>query len=156
MRRFLIALALFASLGAAFAVEPDEMLKDPALEARARALSETLRCMVCQNQSIEDSAAPLARDLRLIVRERVLAGDSDPQIRDYLVARYGEFVLLDPRLSAHTIALWAIPGGILLIGAAWILFMWFRGNRPQPQKLSRDEEELLDEIIKKSKDLTKL
>ena len=156
MRRFLVAIAFLASLGSALAVEPDEMLKDPALEARARALSETLRCMVCQNQSIEDSAAPLARDLRLIVRERIQAGDSDKQIRDYLVARYGEFVLLDPRVSPHTIALWAVPGGILLIGAAWIVFMWLRGNRPQPQKLSREEEELLDEIVRKSKDLTKL
>lgn len=156
MRRFLIALALFASLGTALAVEPDEMLKDPALEARARTLSETLRCMVCQNQSIEDSAAPLARDLRLIVRERIQAGDSDKQICDYLVARYGEFVLLDPRVSPRTIALWAVPGGILLIGAAWIAFMWLRGNRPQPQKLSREEEKTLDEIIRKTNDLTKL
>jgi cytochrome c-type biogenesis protein CcmH len=156
MRRLLVALALFVSLGAAFAVEPDEMMKDPALEARARALSETLRCMVCQNQSIEDSAAPLARDLRLIVRERIQAGDSDQQIRNYLVARYGEFVLLDPRVSVHTIALWAIPGGILLIGMAWLAYLWLRGNRPQPQKLSREEEKLLDEIVKKSKDLTNL
>jgi cytochrome c-type biogenesis protein CcmH len=132
------------------------MLKDPALEARARALSETLRCMVCQNQSIEDSAAPLARDLRLIVRERIQAGDSDRQIRDYLIARYGEFVLLDPRVSAHTFALWAIPGGILLIGVIWLAFMWLRGNRSQPPQLSREEEKLLDEIVKKSKDLTNL
>lgn len=156
MRRLLVALVLFVSLGAAFAVEPDEVMKDPALEARARALSQTLRCMVCQNQSIEDSAAPLARDLRLIVRERIQAGDSDQQIRDYLVARYGEFVLLDPRVSVHTIALWAIPGSILLVGMTWLAFLWFRGNRPQPQKLSREEEKLLDEIVKKSKDLTNL
>ncbi|MCU0789686.1 MAG: cytochrome c-type biogenesis protein CcmH [Nitratireductor sp.] len=100
----------------AFAVKPDEVLSDPALEARARALSAHLRCMVCQNQSIDDSDAELARDLRLLVRERITAGDTDEQVLDYLVSRYGEFVLLKPRLSARNIALWATPIVVLVIG----------------------------------------
>jgi cytochrome c-type biogenesis protein CcmH len=101
----------------AFAVQPDEILADSALEARARVLSKELRCMVCQNQSIDDSDAPLARDLRVLVRERLQAGDSDRQVIDFLVARYGEFVLLKPRFSSHTALLWLGPAGILLIGA---------------------------------------
>ena len=157
MRGFILALSFFLSFSSlAFAVEPDEMLKDPALEARARALSQTLRCMVCQNQSIEDSAAPLARDLRLIVREHIKAGESDQQIRDFLVARYGEFVLLNPRLSAHTIVLWAVPGLILLFGGIWFAGVFFRGNPPQPAKLSREEERKLAELGRNPDDLTKL
>jgi cytochrome c-type biogenesis protein CcmH len=154
MRGFILAFSLFFSLSsAALAVEPDEMLKDPALEARARALSQTLRCMVCQNQSIEDSAAPLARDLRLIVREHIKAGESDQQIRDFLVSRYGEFVLLNPRVSAHTIVLWAVPGLILLFGGLWFAVVFFRGNPPQPKKLSREEERKLAELARNSDDL---
>src|SRR3954470_16615115 len=101
----------------AFAVHPDEILKDPVLEARARTLSQELRCMVCQNQSIDDSDAPLARDLRVLVRERLTAGDSDGQVIDFLVARYGEFVLLKPRVSAHTLLLWLAPFAVLVIAA---------------------------------------
>ncbi|MGA2891505.1 MAG: cytochrome c-type biogenesis protein [Xanthobacteraceae bacterium] len=99
-----------------WAVEPDEMLSDPALEARARALSQDLRCMVCQNESIDDSHAPLAHDLRVLVRERITAGDSDAQVINFLVARYGEFVLLKPRLSWHTAALWGLPPAMVLFG----------------------------------------
>src|SRR6202007_183284 len=99
-----------------WAVQPDEVLPDPALEARARVLSKELRCMVCQNQSIDDSAAPLARDLRLLVRDRLTAGDSDAQVLDFLVARYGEFVLLRPRFNWHTALLWLLPPGVLLGG----------------------------------------
>ncbi len=102
----------------AFAVKPDEMLDDPALEARARALSEELRCLVCQNQSIDDSDAPLAHDLRVLLRERLTAGDTDEQVIDFLVARYGEFILLKPRFNGHTWLLWLVPPGVLLIGAA--------------------------------------
>ncbi len=102
----------------ALAVQPDEMLADPALEARARALSKELRCMVCQNQSIDDSDAPLARDLRLLVRERLQAGDSDQQVLDFLVARYGEFVLLKPRFAWHTALLWLVPAVVFVIGGA--------------------------------------
>src|SRR5512142_1305724 len=118
MRRLVLIAALFALLapGAAFAVRPDEMLKDPVLEARARHLSEELRCMVCQNQSIDDSEAPLAHDLRVLVRQRLEAGDSDGQVLDYLVARYGEFVLLRPPLKSYTLLLWGLPPLALLAG----------------------------------------
>jgi cytochrome c-type biogenesis protein CcmH len=104
------------------AVQVDEILPDPALESRARAISHDLRCMVCQNQSIDDSEAPLARDLRLLVRERLKAGDTDRQVVDYMVARYGEFVLLKPPLAWHTAMLWAAPLLALLAGLVLILF----------------------------------
>ncbi len=116
LRVLLLILSALSSVPA-WAVQPDEMLSDPALEARARSLSKGLRCMVCQNQSIDDSDAPLARDLRILVRERLTAGDSDRQVIDFLVARYGEFVLLKPRLSLHTVVLWLGPPLVLLAGA---------------------------------------
>jgi cytochrome c-type biogenesis protein CcmH len=112
----LLALVTLPNL-AAYAVLPDEMLPDRRLEARARALSRSLRCMVCQNQSIDDSEAPLARDLRILVRERLKEGDSDAQVLNYLTARYGEFVLLKPPLAWHTALLWFTPLGLLIIGA---------------------------------------
>src|SRR4051812_22226240 len=105
------------------AVQPDEILADSALEGRARALSKELRCMVCQNQSIDDSDAPLARDLRVLVRERLQAGDSDGQVIDFLVARYGEFVLLKPRFSLHTALLWLWPGAGMLIGGVRVFLL---------------------------------
>ena len=122
-----IALVTAACVQAApaFAVQPDEVLPDPALETRARALSRELRCMVCQNQSIDDSDAPLAKDLRVLVRERLQAGDTDSQVIDFLVARYGEFVLLKPRFTAHTWLLWVAPFA-LLIGGAVALFVFVR------------------------------
>jgi cytochrome c-type biogenesis protein CcmH len=124
-----LALLLFGFLAApAVAVQPDEILQDPGLESRARALSQELRCMVCQNQSIDDSDAPLAKDLRVLVRERLTAGDSDRQVIDFLVARYGEFVLLKPRLSAHTALLWLAPFTIVLLGAWGLIALW-RGRR---------------------------
>ena len=118
MRRFAMIALLLALVApsAALAVQPDEILTDPALEARARHLSDELRCMVCQNQSIDDSEAPLARDLRLLVRERLTNGDSDQQVLDFLVARYGEFVLLKPRFELHTLLLWGLPPIALLAG----------------------------------------
>jgi len=110
MRRLVIALVLAAiASNSSLAVQPEEMLKDPKLEARARELSRELRCMVCQNQSIDESEAPLARDLRLLVRERLTKGDTDQQVLDFLVVRYGEFVLLKPPLESRTIILWALP-----------------------------------------------
>jgi len=124
MVRYLHAVMLVVALiapSALWAVEPNEMLADPVLEARARALSKELRCMVCQNESIDDSGAPLAHDLRVLVRERIKAGDSDQQVLDFLVARYGEFVLLKPPLSWHTVALWGLPPAVLLVGAVVIL-----------------------------------
>jgi cytochrome c-type biogenesis protein CcmH len=130
MRSFclIIALFTFVALPPALAVEPDEVLSDAALEARARVLSKELRCMVCQNQSIDDSQAPLARDLRILVRERLQAGESDQQVIDFLVARYGEFVLLRPRLSWHTALLWLGPAAVLLIGACGVLLLARRGR----------------------------
>ena len=123
------AVLLVVASGVALAVQPDEMLKDPQLEARARDLSRELRCMVCQNQSIDDSDAPLARDLRLLVRERLTKGDSDQQVLDFLVARYGEFVLLKPPLELHTLLLWALPPAALLAGLIGLLMMACR-RRP--------------------------
>src|SRR5450631_4229575 len=111
----LVVLALFGAT-AVHAVQVDEILPDPALEARAREISHELRCMVCQNQSIDDSEAPLARDLRLLVRERLKAGDSDAEVVDFMVARYGEFILLKPRMSWHTVILWGAPLTILIAG----------------------------------------
>ena len=116
---FVVWVAAFAAPHA-YAVQPDEIMADPAREARARDLSRELRCMVCQNQSIDDSEAPLARDLRLLVRERIAAGDSDAQVIDFLVARYGEFVLLKPRLNSHTWLLWLLPP-LALAGGAFAL-----------------------------------
>src|ERR1700736_5931770 len=115
VRVILVVLAL-VSAAPLHAVQVDEILPDPALETRARAISHELRCMVCQNQSIDDSEAPLARDLRLLVRERLTAGRSEAQVVDFMVARYGEFVLLRPRMSWHTAILWLAPPGLLVIG----------------------------------------
>jgi cytochrome c-type biogenesis protein CcmH len=125
VRFLLVVLALFSAMPL-YAVQVDEILPDAKLEARARAISHDLRCMVCQNQSIDDSEAPLARDLRLLVRERLKVGDSDTQVIDYMVARYGEFVLLRPRMSWHTAILWAAPLGILIIGLFAIVFSVLR------------------------------
>ena len=127
MRRIMAAFALLMllALPAAHAVQPDEIMSDPAKEARARELSRELRCMVCQNQSIDDSDAPLARDLRLLVRERIGAGDSNAQVLDFLVARYGEFVLLKPRFERQTLLLWLL-GPLLLIGGGVALWLQIR------------------------------
>jgi len=147
-RFVLIALALCAS-PPAVAVQPDEILKDQALEARARALSHELRCMVCQNQSIDDSDAPLARDLRVLVRERLTSGDSDSQVVDFLVARYGEFVLLKPRFAWHNAVLWLTPAAALVAGAI-AMFGAIRRRRAVPlaaAPLSSDEERRLAEVI---------
>jgi cytochrome c-type biogenesis protein CcmH len=124
----IVLLSASASTSAWSAVQPDEMLRDPALEARARTLSQQLRCMVCQNESIDDSDAPLAHDLRVLVRERLQAGDSDTQVLDFLVARYGEFVLLKPRLSWRTAILWGVPPALLLTGIALLVLAVTRGR----------------------------
>lgn len=148
-----IALALMLTAHAAapaFAVLPDEVLDDPALEARARAISVNLRCLVCQNQSIDDSNADLARDLRVLVRERLVVGDSDEQVIDYIVSRYGEFVLLKPRLSLHNLVLWIAPFGFLVGGGAAILFALRGRRRAEAQMLSAREIEALDKILHES------
>jgi cytochrome c-type biogenesis protein CcmH len=148
-----LILALWLAAPAAYAVQPDEVLSDSALESRARTLSKELRCMVCQNQSIDDSDAPLARDLRILVRERLRAGDSDREVTDFLVARYGEFVLLNPRFSGHTALLWIGPAAILLFGAVGLFVLARRRNAAsesasaQPPKLTPAEEARLTEIL---------
>lgn len=143
-----LCLLLFGS-SALRAVEPKEMLADPALEARARNLSKELRCMVCQNQSIDDSEAPLAHDLRVLVRERLQAGDSDRQVITFLVARYGEFVLLRPQFAWHTAALWGLPPAALLIGIVVIVFV-VRRRAPavETANLSAAEEARLTELLR--------
>jgi cytochrome c-type biogenesis protein CcmH len=139
-RLALIAAAALALAGSARAVTPDEQLADPKLEARARALSQELRCVVCQNQSIDDSAAPLAHDLRVILRERLAAGDSDKQAVDYLVRRYGDFVLLRPPFQADTVALWLGPLAVLLLGGTGAA-LYMRGRaRAAEAPLSAAEE----------------
>jgi cytochrome c-type biogenesis protein CcmH len=149
-RIFFLALALVLSPLPAFAVNPDEVLADPKLEARARTISAELRCMVCQNQSIDDSNADLARDLRLLVRGRIADGDSDAQVLDYIVSRYGEFVLLKPRLSERTWLLWGMPLALLLIGGAAVLaFAMRRRDKPTGAPLSAEEEARLSEILRK-------
>jgi cytochrome c-type biogenesis protein CcmH len=148
MKALLCALILFFSLSPAFAVNPEEMLKDPAAEARARKLSTGLRCLVCQNESIDDSNAPLAKDLRLLVRERITAGDSDQQVKDFLVSRYGQYVLLMPPFSAQTALLYTTP--FLVLGICGIL-LWRRG-RVKPEAvvvngLTDDEKTRLEKLI---------
>jgi cytochrome c-type biogenesis protein CcmH len=133
----------------ALAVQPDEILNDPALEARARALSHELRCMVCQNQSIDDSDAPLARDLRILVRERLSAGDSDGQVIDFLVARYGEFVLLKPRFAWHTLVLWLSPFVLVVIGAIGFVRAGRRPRTATAQQLSAAEEARVAALIRR-------
>ncbi len=151
MQRLLQTLVLIATVMLtvpAGAVQPDEMLADPALEARARALSAELRCMVCQNQSIDDSDAPLARDLRILIRERLTAGDTDGEVVDFLVARYGEFILLKPRVGAHTILLWAVPPAVLLIGAVVAVVGYRRRRTASPPKpLDAGEEGALEKLL---------
>jgi len=150
MRRFALALSMFVALSApAFAVLPDEVLPDPALEARARNLSHELRCMVCQNQSIDDSNAELARDLRVLVRERIEAGDTDEQVIDYVVARYGEFVLLKPRFSLRNALLWGTPVVLLLACGIFILLNTRRRQRPET-RLSAEEAEAVERLLGKS------
>ena len=131
--------------GPAAAVQPDEVLKDPALEHRAREISAGLRCLVCQNQSIDDSDAPLAKDLRLIVRERLKAGDSNQAVEDYVVGRYGEFVLLRPRIAWHNAALWGAPLLVLLVGVG-VAFAATRRQRVQAPPLTAEEERALREL----------
>jgi cytochrome c-type biogenesis protein CcmH len=133
-----------------FAVQPDEILKDPVLETRARALSAELRCVVCQNQSIDDSNAPLARDLRLLVRERLLAGDSDAEVKRFLVDRYGTFVLLKPPFDRNTLLLWLTPLVVLAGAVFFLMSRWRRDTTAPvsaPRGLTPEEEERLRELL---------
>jgi cytochrome c-type biogenesis protein CcmH len=150
MRRIALALVLLLAALATpvLAVNPDEVLADPALEARARAISAELRCMVCQNQSIDDSNAELAKDLRLLVRDRISAGDSDRQVLDYIVSRYGEFVLLKPPVGMNTVLLWGMPVLLLLVGGIVIVRQVSRRRQVESAApLSAEEERQLGEIL---------
>jgi cytochrome c-type biogenesis protein CcmH len=150
----LLALTLMLPATSVPAVEPDEILKDPALEARARDISTELRCLVCQNQSIDDSNAPLARDLRVLVRERLTKGESNAQVIDFIVARYGEFVLLKPRFAPHTLILWFATPLLLLIG----IFVMFRSYKRRSgdvrsrnaKRLSAKEKRELKKLMKET------
>ncbi len=150
--RGIVLIALLGTLllpRASFAVTPDEMLKDPVLEQRARVLSQELRCMVCQNQSIDDSDAPLAKDLRLLVRERLVKGDSDRQVLDFLVARYGSFVLLKPPLEISTLLLWGLSPAALLAGIV-ALFIMARRRKTivlESAALSSDEQRRMRKLV---------
>ena len=144
----LILLAFMAFAAPAFAVLPSEQLSDPKLEARARHISQELRCVVCQNQTIDDSDAPLARDLRMILRERLLAGDTDEQAKAYLVKRYGTYVLLKPPFQANTLLLWLGPFLVLIAGGALVgLYLMGRGRLAAPSELSADERARLNTLL---------
>jgi cytochrome c-type biogenesis protein CcmH len=149
MRRLLAAVLFLLTLSApALAVQPDEILDNPALEARARALSAGLRCLVCQNQSIDDSDAPLARDLRLLIRERLVAGEDDEKVVGFIVDRYGEFVLLRPRFETKTILLWAGPFALLLLAGSFLLTRRHAKRAGEAEApLSTDEKAALDRLL---------
>jgi cytochrome c-type biogenesis protein CcmH len=150
MRRILFAIcALLAFAPAAFAVLPSEQLSDPKLEARARHISQELRCVVCENQTIDDSDAPLAHDLRVILRERLLAGDSDEQAKAYLVKRYGTYVLLKPPFQMNTLLLWLGPFVVLGIGGILVAsYLLGRSRLQAAPQLSSDERAKLDDLLK--------
>ena len=156
MRRFLGILAAALLLGLAspaLAVQPDEVLKDPAMEARAREISKELRCLVCQNQSIDDSNAPLARDLRVLVRERLVAGDDDAGVLGYITARYGDYVLLRPPFKASTYVLWIGPVVVLLLGGLGAALFLHGRNRPATAgdaeaPLTPEERARLDKLLR--------
>ena len=143
LRVLLLALCLVTPVAA---LSPDEILPDPVLEQRARDISAGLRCLVCQNQSIDDSDADLARDLRVLVRERLVAGDTDEQVRQYLVDRYGEYVLLNPRVNSHTILLWVAAPVLLLVGLGTLVVVGRRRRRMVEAGLSPEEQAALDEL----------
>tara|TARA_R110002124_G_scaffold9586_10_gene49260 strand:+ start:6633 stop:7094 length:462 start_codon:yes stop_codon:yes gene_type:complete len=144
LRAFALTMLLLCS-GAALAVSPEEILDNPVLEQRAREISAGLRCLVCQNQSIDDSDADLAKDLRLLVRERLVAGDSDEAVRQYLVDRYGEYVLLNPRVNNHTLLLWIAAPALLLVGLVVLLVLGRRKTAVQPD-LTSEEQSALDSL----------
>ena len=147
----LAALFVLIQFAPALAVNPDEVMDDPALEERARDISTELRCMVCQNQSIDDSNAELARDLRLLVRKRLEAGDSNKEVLDYIVSRYGEFVLLKPRFSPHTWALWGAPF-ILIAIAGFAFWRLSKRQRASERPLTAAEEERLSKLLSQDGD----
>jgi cytochrome c-type biogenesis protein CcmH len=146
MRSILAALAMLVLAAPVFAVNPDEVLSDPGLEARARSISAGLRCLVCQNESIDDSNADLAREIRVIVRERLVAGDSDDEVFRYLVERYGEYVLLRPVLAAHTVLLWGAAPLVLIVGGILLIASARRKRVTTVEPLDAEEQRMLDEL----------
>lgn len=153
MRRLVAVLAALTIASSALAADPSEMLKDPAQEKRAQALGKELRCLVCQSESIEDSNADLAKDLRIIVREHIAAGESDAQVKTYVVARYGDYVLLNPPFKATTLVLWGGPFALLLAGLAAVALFYRRRQTSapaQPAPLSPEEKRRLDALMKDS------
>lgn len=146
MRLVPLLLLLLAFAMPVYAVQPDEMLEDPALEQRAREISAELRCMVCQNQSIDESDAELAHDLRVLVRERLRAGDTNAEVMDYVVSRYGEFVLLKPRFSVRNAMLWATPV-LVLLGGGLLIFAGMRRRADRSAALTAEEESALEKIL---------
>ena len=149
MRKFLATLALIAAVSPAFAVQPDEMLADPVLEKRAREISADIRCPVCQGESIDDSNAQISKDLRIIIRERLVAGDSNEEVIDFLVDRYGEFILFNPRATGGNLVLWlAGPAMLLLAGGAAVVFLRRRSKAQGEGLLSPEEEARLQELMK--------
>ena len=147
MKRLLAIVVMLLCIGPALALEPSELLKDSALEARARVLSAQLRCLVCQNQSIDDSDAPLAKDLRMLIREQLVKGESDAQIMEFVVDRYGEFVLLKPRLSIRTVALWTAPFAVLLIAALALFLRRTPRKQEREQPLTEAERKALKKVM---------
>lgn len=144
-RAILVAMAILIA-APSFAVSPDEVLSDPVLEQRARDISSGLRCLVCQNQSIDDSDADLAKDLRVLVRERLMAGDTDEAVRQYLVDRYGEYVLLNPRVNNHTLLLWIAAPALLIVGLFILVVLGRRKVPVEADKLSAEEQAALDDL----------
>lgn len=146
MRKLVLVMILAAS--PLWAVLPDEILSDPTLEARARAITATLRCPVCQGESIDDSSAPISRDLRLVVRERLVDGDTDEQVLDYVTARYGEFVLFKPRMTGSGLLLW-LAGPLMLVLGGIIAFVMTRtrARAPEPAPISAEEQAALDRLL---------
>lgn len=146
MKRLILALMLIA--GPALAVQPDEILSDPGLEARARMISREIRCPVCQGENIDDSNAPISRDLRLIIRERLLAGDGNEEVIDFIVARYGEFVLFNPRAEGANLILWLAGPAMLLLAAGGVMWSRRRTVLPPEDRLTAAEEARLKELLK--------
>lgn len=145
MKRLLLLIVLIAP--PLWAVEPNEILRDPALEARAREISKGLRCLVCRNESIDDSNAGLARDLRVLVRERLVAGDTDTEVLDFVVSRYGEYVLLNPKATGSNLVLW-LSGPAMLLVAGWIGFTFIRKRKSSPDKgLNKAEQARLKKLL---------
>ena len=147
MRALVFVFLAFCLALPAAAVEPDEILDDPILERRARDISMNLRCLVCQNQSIDDSNADLARDLRILVRERLTAGDNDTAVIDFIVARYGDYVLLDPPFKGSTYVLWIGPGVIFACGAAAVILFLRRRRSVAPPPLTEEESRIVESLM---------